>query len=388
MVDHHPAAAAPAPPLLRVAGRSLLIGDVPWARRRWRCSRPLRSRTRSPASPSTTWYTGTRTASCAARCWPSAGRTRPNALTAAENTICLAVNQASSIQNYGVTCESFTLGHNPFKLPLSASAIFLPKRRRNFMSEYALELYQARSSADAASLEGISASALMGILTTLELDTFEACSYLRGGERPEHQAHRAPVGQGLAVRGALHRRGWRATSVTGLSAHELMEKQGQLQELYESRIASMQRLVGFFVLFHAMAKRVADFWPAVSFGFLGNDMTRTQSIMRIATTASPVSASDVRHKMVELAEHTAREFCTTMLQSAGSRSGSADTRRRNGSEMSIDQLERQIDALRKLHERMSTRGASSATAAAKARGSGRGWKPLGLAVRGQVHAGW
>ena len=39
---------------------------------------------------------------------------RLNALTSAENTICLSVNQASSIQNYGVTCESITVGHSPF----------------------------------------------------------------------------------------------------------------------------------------------------------------------------------------------------------------------------------------------------------------------------------
>ena len=33
---------------------------------------------------------------------------------------------------------------------------------------------------------------------------------------------------------------------------ELMEKQGQLQEIYEGRIASLQRLVSFLVMFHAM----------------------------------------------------------------------------------------------------------------------------------------
>ena len=38
----------------------------------------------------------------------------------------------------------------------------------------------------------------------------------------------------------------------------------------------------------------------VSFGLLGYDMSRSQSIMRIATTASPVSGSDVRRKMLEL----------------------------------------------------------------------------------------
>ena len=67
-------------------------------------------------------------------------------------------------------------------------------------------------------------------------------------------------------------------------------------------------------MFHAMAKSVQDFWPKVSFGLLGYDMSRSQSIMRIATTASPVSGSDVRHKMLELAEHTAKLFCVNVLQ--------------------------------------------------------------------------
>ena len=67
-------------------------------------------------------------------------------------------------------------------------------------------------------------------------------------------------------------------------------------------------------MFHAMAKSVQDFWPKVSFGLLGYDMSRSQSIMRIATTASPVSGSDVRHKMLELAEETAMKFCASILQ--------------------------------------------------------------------------
>ena len=71
-----------------------------------------------------------------------------------------------------------------------------------------------------------------------------------------------------------------------LHVQQLMNKQGQLQELYESRMASMQRLVGFLVLFHKMARDVQDFWPVVSLGLLGYDMSRSHSIMRIATTAS------------------------------------------------------------------------------------------------------
>ena len=50
----------------------------------------------------------------------------------------------------------------------------------------------------------------------------------------------------------------------------------------------MQRLLGFCVLFHSLGEHVAAFWPRWSFGLLGYDMSRSQSIMRVATTASPV----------------------------------------------------------------------------------------------------
>jgi hypothetical protein len=41
-----------------------------------------------------------------------------------------------------------------------------------------------------------------------------------------------------------------------LTAEELMLRQGALQRLYEGRTASLERFVGFVVLFHEMAKRV------------------------------------------------------------------------------------------------------------------------------------
>jgi len=81
-----------------------------------------------------------------------------------------------------------------------------------------------------------------------------------------------------------------------------MQKQTLPQRLYETRIASMQRCVAFMVLFHEMGKHVQQFWPMVSFGYLRYDMDRTQSIMRIATTASPVSGMDVHAKMLHMAK--------------------------------------------------------------------------------------
>ena len=40
-------------------------------------------------------------------------------------------------------------------------------------------------------------------------------------------------------------------------------------QLYESRIASMQRFVAMTVMFHQMGDRVQSFFPKISFGLLG-----------------------------------------------------------------------------------------------------------------------
>jgi hypothetical protein len=72
------------------------------------------------------------------------------------------------------------------------------------------------------------------------------------------------------------------------------------QELYETRIASLQRFVAMTVMFHQMGKRVQEFFARISFGVLGYRMDRTQSIMRIATTASPISGSDIQQRMRHL----------------------------------------------------------------------------------------
>jgi hypothetical protein len=60
---------------------------------------------------------------------------RLSALSTAEAAVCLSVNQASSIQSWGGTCESVTIGHNHFQLPLSAKGIFLDRRRPLFLCE-------------------------------------------------------------------------------------------------------------------------------------------------------------------------------------------------------------------------------------------------------------
>ena len=80
----------------------------------------------------------------------------------------------------------------------------------------------------------------------------------------------------------------------------LARHQHIVQELYETRIASMQRFVSMIVMFHHMGKRVQQFFATISFGLWSYRMDRTHSIMRIATTASPVSGADVRDRMEHL----------------------------------------------------------------------------------------
>ena len=70
-------------------------------------------------------------------------------------------------------------------------------------------------------------------------------------------------------------------------------------QLYESRIASLERFVAFCVMFHEMGRRVQCFWAKLSFGFLAYAMHRSQSMLRIATTASPVSGAHIREQMLE-----------------------------------------------------------------------------------------
>ena len=86
----------------------------------------------------------------------------------------------------------------------------------------------------------------------------------------------------------------------GVGSFLMSESQHLSMQLYESRVASMQRFVAMTVMFHQIGSRVQSFFPKISFGILGYRMDRTHSIMRISTTASPVSGADVRERMVDL----------------------------------------------------------------------------------------
>uniref|UniRef100_A0A7S1GRL4 EF-hand domain-containing protein n=1 Tax=Cyclophora tenuis TaxID=216820 RepID=A0A7S1GRL4_CYCTE len=64
---------------------------------------------------------------------------RLSALSSAESSVCLSLNQASSIQSIGGSCESVTIGHNPWSMSLTKKDVFLQSFRPHFLCERLVE---------------------------------------------------------------------------------------------------------------------------------------------------------------------------------------------------------------------------------------------------------
>jgi hypothetical protein len=69
---------------------------------------------------------------------------------------------------------------------------------------------------------------------------------------------------------------------------QILDRQLYLQRFYECRLASLERYLAFCVMFHAMAQTAHAPWFCKSW-----EIARSQSNLRVATTAAPISASDV-----------------------------------------------------------------------------------------------
>ncbi|CAE7706632.1 unnamed protein product [Symbiodinium pilosum] len=379
------------PLLHRMTTRTVVIGDVPWV---------AQSAEAFLSKLMACTYSATGLAVFSANPAdhlvhdPSGGAWDTSCL----RSVCMAVNQASSIQSLGATCESITIGHNPHRLPLSANAVFLKDARPPFLCEHLLARHSSQR-------EGGSAVSILGAFQNLAADSMQDGEdvqrmldhrrkrMIKQALEKQCQAESEEKVQAVADSLEVDEDGyvkfeecWRGvqllhqdvckkaiksifrrlesgcggvsrsdcklifslqkSSVKSLEDFELLQLQAMndtvdacvvlestkvfeswenvfgerlLQQtstvaqnfqlartqyismqLYEGRIASLQRAVAFFVLFHEMATTVVNFWSFVSFGLLSYRIDRTQSIMRVATTASPVSGADVRHKMIEL----------------------------------------------------------------------------------------
>ena len=65
----------------------------------------------------------------------------------------------------------------------------------------------------------------------------------------------------------------------------IQDRQELVQHFYETRIASLERYIAFCVMFHAMAEATRAPWLQFPW-----DIARSQSNLRVATTAAPISA--------------------------------------------------------------------------------------------------
>jgi len=431
----------------RMVGRTVVIADIPWVAQAadaflskiFACSYSiagLNVLSGNPADHFVHRHTHRVVRGSLVICGRPDGRL--SALSTAEASVCLSINQASSIQSLGGTCESITIGHNPFKLPLTKNAIFLKRKRPLFLCERILvesdvkeesgiiptltnqkrffslpqilqeccrrrEIDMSRidsSSHHNCSIRPLvkkkrSAVALIGaymnfddprnnksssiadeedevlsvekvvqeaieekkwsdnarkLFTAFDADgdglislvEFLASFHLLSSSFSEEEIQNFFQSADLESCGYLDYDEFQQTLKTnlrcgiklppsnrnerGLIQMEASQEKyfGQIlrkysagkskkdvdfllarnqhfsQELYETRIASLQRFVAMTVMFHQMGKRVQEFFQKISFGCLGYRMDRTHSIMRIATTASPVSGADVRQRMRHL----------------------------------------------------------------------------------------
>jgi hypothetical protein len=194
---------------------------------------------------------------------------RLSALTSSEAAVCLSVNQASSIQSIGSTCESMTIGHNPYKLPLSKFAVFLKGCRKKFLCEHLLETLAGYKG------EGKSSGALLGEYANLNkedsrfrqermLDRIldeQKKSMLRKSHTDTVRHMLGKIGEkSIKIMKQETYYGEQLVEAASLDSEagaiKLVDQQLLSMRLYESRIASMQRAVAFFVMFHQMGKDV------------------------------------------------------------------------------------------------------------------------------------
>ena len=275
--------------------------------------------------------------------------------TKVEGWTLMALLQARTIQNLGTGPEVLTVGHNSYRNALMDTAIVLPTHRPRLLCEsvlgvkeheplarlaaleYAVDTGQRPQLSEGALHSGVDSSSVsrryasspdmaqkgfdapIGVhLCCAPIGSLPLDDTRRGGshEAGDSQASGDAAGIVTAAAMAMARRtAAHLTAVTGraLEAEErgstvhgatpnqraavlsgltkpvvdLLESQADVETFIECRFLAAERYTAFLVLFHAMAARVAGFWP------LTYDVSRSQSCLRVATTASPVSAADL-----------------------------------------------------------------------------------------------
>ena len=163
-----------------------------------------------------------------------------------------------------------TIGHNPYKLSLTKFGVFLKGNRKKYLCEHLLEKYVGYNG------EGRSSGALLGEYANLQKDeTHIMESKIVKYFQAEHRTLQHRMAHAHSTRTLLGKVGVRGSFVMQrdeeflgqkllqsaveddpFSQMKLVDQQTLSMRLYESRIASLQRAVAFFVMFHQMGKDV------------------------------------------------------------------------------------------------------------------------------------
>jgi len=250
-------------------------------------------------------------------------------LAKSEAACLLAVKQAVFIENPAYTGlgsgpDVVSIGHNPFvpNFRLQTHIVLKSDNRRKFVDEYLYErLYNASKPFAGAILRQLATAyseAMKGqrnwddipygsqhinpnvehsdMFCDFVLNTKEAGMLTKKQLEQGLNESRAARSCDPAVRTAFNGR-------LDRSARHAEDYQQIVQQFYECRIASIERYVAFCVFFHAMAERSRTPWLCVPW-----DMARSQSNLRVATTASPVANEGGGHHISNEVKKVARDF--------------------------------------------------------------------------------
>ena len=174
---------------------------------------------------------------------------RLKALVDVECATFLTALQLKSLSNWGVGAEVCTVGHHSYTPDVVDRAVIFDFDRPKFLSEVRHNM--------GSTVEPVARRML----------------YLA------EPTPSPPNVRGKVVGAVSH--GSEQDLAGALASHAVVEA------LYEGRVASLERLVAFYVLFHAMAERVSR--VSRFFFYLRFDTWRSQAGTRVATTPSPTS---------------------------------------------------------------------------------------------------
>jgi len=244
-------------------------------------------------------------------------------LAKSESAVILAAKQAAFIQNPSYEDDSsgpdfITIGHNPYtpSMGFAKHVVLGSSARGKFCDEIIYErLHEAAVPVSGSVLRSLSPKVNGGVaregefkdlygvqfvdsnvhkiedaMSALFLDTKKFVAAMKSAAKKAERTVRERSVKGF-VEAQVAVKNDDPAARTAFSAKldsvacEIQDLQAHLQEFYECRIASLERYMAFCVLFHTVASSVNRPWLRYPW-----DIGRSQSNLRVATTAAPVTA--------------------------------------------------------------------------------------------------